>query len=441
MRLGSYLDKGIWGLADKALPVLYGIAYVVLVIRVLPAEEFGNFVLVQEVFLVISTLATAFALQPLLKYASEDNVDTAGVITVSLVLHAVFLLVSSFILLYGRHAFASLFHSPALAPLLAFVPLMLAASFMRNVVLVLLQTRFQVQRIFWTDAVHFLGAPLLVWILSRMDQFDTALDLVYVNIVSLSASSLIGIIVVRPLFRVTSHPSREQWWAVWDYGAYSLGGILSYLAYSKADTFVLSAATGPIQVAIYNSAKIFTRVFEMATQVVQMFILPGTSLLSSRGDRLALKAVVEKALLFSTLGMLPVLFGLFFLAIPLVNIVYAGRYPDSVEILQIFAFASLAVPVLAIGTSVLMGLGEARVSFVLGVQLLVVSLLAYFALVPWLGTIGAAWGMVIASYVIAWLTMRRLRRYVPVTLSEVVARTRDIGSFVRLLMQKISRKE
>jgi O-antigen/teichoic acid export membrane protein len=439
MRLGSYLDKGIWGLADKALPVLYGIAYVVLVIRVLPEEEFGNFVLVQEAFLVISTLATAFALQPLLKYASEDNVDTSGVITVSLVLHAAFLLVCSLVILFGRHAFASLLHSPALAPLLAYVPMMLAASFMRNVVLVLLQTRFQVQRIFWTDAVHFLGAPFLVWILSRMNQFDTALDLVYVNIVSLSASSFLGIIIVRPLFKVTSHPSREQWRAVWDYGAYSLGGILSYLAYSKADTFVLAAATGPIQVALYNSAKIFTRVFEMATQVVQMFILPGASLLSSRGDRLTLKAVVEKALLFSTLGMFPVLLGLFFLAVPLVSIVYAGRYPDAVGILQIFAFASLAVPVLAIGSSVLMGLGEARVNFVLGVQLLVVSLIAYVVLVPWLGAIGAAWGVVIASYIMAWLTMRRLRRYVPVTLSEVSARRRDIGAYIRMVMQKFSR--
>jgi lipopolysaccharide exporter len=437
MRLGSYLDKGIWGLADKALPVLYGIAYVVLVIRVLPEEEFGNFVLVQEVFLVISTLATAFALQPLLKYASEENPETAGVITVALVLHAAFLLISSLAIFAGKNLIASLFHSAALAPLLMYVPLMLAASFMRNVVLVLLQTRFQVKRIFWTDAVHFLGAPLLVWILSRMHRFDTAMDLININIVSLAASSAIGIFLVHPLFKVTAHPSRTQWRKVWDFGVYSLGGILSYLAYSKADTFVLSAVTGPVQVAVYNSAKIFTRVFEMATQVVQMFILPGASLLSSRGEKKALKAVVEKALLFSTVGMIPVLLVLLLLASPLVGIVYTGRYPEAVHILQIFSLASLAVPLLAIGTNVLMGLGEARVSFVLGVQLLVVSLLTYLALVPWLGTVGAAWGVVVASYIMAWLTMRRLQRYVPVTFREVVGRTRDVGSFVRMIIRNL----
>ena len=70
MEFGRYLAKGIWGLADKALPVVYGLGYIYLVIRVLPEEEFGNWVLLQEVFLLISGLATAFALNPLLKYAA-----------------------------------------------------------------------------------------------------------------------------------------------------------------------------------------------------------------------------------------------------------------------------------------------------------------------------------------------------------------------------------
>ena len=71
MELGRYLGKGIWGLADKVLPVFYGVAFVVLVIRVLPEREFGNFILIQEIFLIISGLAQGFALQPLLKFAAE----------------------------------------------------------------------------------------------------------------------------------------------------------------------------------------------------------------------------------------------------------------------------------------------------------------------------------------------------------------------------------
>ena len=36
MEFGKHIGKGIWGVAGKGLPVLYGFAYVLLVIRVLP---------------------------------------------------------------------------------------------------------------------------------------------------------------------------------------------------------------------------------------------------------------------------------------------------------------------------------------------------------------------------------------------------------------------
>ena len=97
MEFGKYLAKGTWGLADKALPVVYGIGYVWLVIRVLPEEEFGNFVLVQEIFLVISGLATAFALQPLLKFSSEENARLEGIVSASLALNVLFVAVASLV--------------------------------------------------------------------------------------------------------------------------------------------------------------------------------------------------------------------------------------------------------------------------------------------------------------------------------------------------------
>ena len=84
MEFGKHITKSLWGLADKALPVAYGLAYVYLVIRVLPEEEFGNFVLLQEIFLIISGLATALALQPMLKFASEAGSDSSPIVIVGI---------------------------------------------------------------------------------------------------------------------------------------------------------------------------------------------------------------------------------------------------------------------------------------------------------------------------------------------------------------------
>jgi lipopolysaccharide exporter len=430
VEFGKHIGKSLWGVADKALPVVYGFGYVYLVIRVLPEEEFGNFVLLQEIFLILSGLATAVALSPMLKFASEETGDAAGTIGAGILINIAFVVATSIIVVALRVPMGLVLHSPALTPLLLYIPVMLIASFIRNIALILLQTRFGIARIFWVDAVHFLGAPLLVWIYSRMHLFDTAEDLIMINILSLSASSLLGLVLTWSLFRWRLKPSGEEIRRMWEYGKYSLGGNASYLVYSRADTFILSAFTGPAQVAVYNSAKIFTRIFDMVTQIIQMFILPGASLLSSRGERSTLKVVVEKSIMFATVGMIPIMAGMLLFAGPLVSIIYGGRYPEAILILQIFALMSIAVPAFAIGSNVLMGLGEARASFALGMQLLAVSLVAYLITIPWLGAIGAAVGVVIASYIMGWVALARVQKFVPFSVREVLARRQDIQTFI-----------
>ena len=436
MELGKHLGKGLWGIADKALPVVYGLGYVLLVIRVLPEVEFGNFVLVQELFLIVSMLAMAFALQPLLKFASEDVKDTAEISTAAFVLHVAFLVVSSLLLLLLQDPLSRLFNAPGLAPLIPYVPAMLGASLMRNFTLTVLQARFMLREVFWTDAAHFLGTPFLVWIVSRMHLFDTAMDLVIINIVSLAASSLVGILLARRVLALSVVVRAAEIRRVIDYGRYATGGLLSYLVYSKADTFILSAFTGPVQVAVYNSVKVFTRIYEMLPQVVQMIVLPASSRLSSRHDEPGLRALVEKAILFLTVGMIPVFLLFLIGASPLLGILYQGRYQEAAPILQVFSLLALAVPTIAVGSNVLLGLGKVRMSFLLGLQMLAASLAGYLGLIPWFGGIGAAGALGMASIFLVWSTLHHLQRIMPLTVGGILRRVFDITRFLRARLSK-----
>lgn len=431
MEFGKHLGKGIWGMADKALSVIYGLAYVVLVIRVLPEEEFGNFVLVQELFLVISGLATAVALNPLIKFASEENTDQANVITASLLLNIVFILIFSLLIVAFRVPFSSVLNSPQLSPLMLYLPAMLAASFFRNFALSLLQTRFLVRQVFWTDAVHFLGVPLLIWVYSKMHMFSSAMDMITINIITLSASSVIGLWLCRSMIRITLKPRPEEIRRMWEYGKYSLGGLLSYMVYAKADTFILSAFRGPVQVAVYNSVKVFIRIYDMVSQVIQMFVLPGASRLASKGEFQSLKAMVEKAIAFSTILMLPIFLIFLTLAPVLVNVMYSGRYSEAIPLLQIFSVLTFFVPLIAVASNTLLGLGHVRLSFVLSLQILVGATVIYLILIPLFGAVGATVGYVLASCVLAWISSAKMVRFVPVTIREVVRRTNDVKVYVR----------
>lgn len=436
MEFGKHLSKGIWGLADKALPVVYGVGYVMLVIRALPKEEFGNYVLVQEIFLIISGLTTALALQPLLKFYAEEGVNHKHVLSASLLLNLASTLLCALLVVVFRVPLSDVLKSPALAPLLMYIPVLLAASFIRNVALILLQTRFQVKEVFWTDFIHFIGVPLLIYIYSKLHLFNTAFDLIFINIITLASSSVLGFWLSRSMIRVTLFPNKEDVQRVLDYGKYSLGGVVSFLFTARADSFILSSFAGPVQVAVYNSVKVFTRIYDMVAQAVQMFILPATSKYSSQGNTVTLRTIVEKAILFSTVGMVPVFILFLVFASPLVGVVYGGKYAEGVPLLQIFSVLALIMPVVAVASTTLLGIGKTKVGFKIGVKILLISVALYFLCVPFLGALGATLGYVLSSIMLAVLATRELDKVLPISFVNVFRRTNDIKVFVQQRLLK-----
>lgn len=436
MKLSDHLGKGVWGAADKGLPVLYGIGYVVLVIRVLPEVELGNFALVQTIFLLITGLTNGFPLQPLLKFASEERSDKEALVSTAFALNLLLVIAFSILVFSARYSVARVLNAPALENLLVLLPAMLFTSFFRNFTLVLLQTRYRIRQIFWTDAAHFIGAIALVYLWSKLHLFDSAYDLVYINLLSLGTSSLVGLVFCRGLLTVSWRPSIEHIKLFWNYGKFVLGGILSYLFYSNADYFFLSAFSGPAQVGVYNAVKTFVRIYDTMQQVIQMFILPGASRLSSIGDTRSLKVLTEKAICFGTLALMPVLLVFVFFAHPFMSVISAGRFTGAAPLLQLFGLLSFITAANAVSSNVLLGLGRAREGFYLSIILLISSTAFYFLFVPLWGTMGATIGYLASSSLLTWLTVRKAQEFVPFTFKEVVVRVNDVAQFVKSRLQR-----
>lgn len=216
---------------------------------------------------------------------------------------------------------------------------------------------------------------------------------------------------------------------LWDFGKFAIGGAASQMLYTRIDSFALAAFAGPVAVAVYNAAKIVTRIFEMLTQVVQMFVLPATSRLAQEGNTASLRSMLEKILFATLAGMVPVALVLVFGASFMVNILYGNRYGEAVILLQIFSLLSFSTPFLAVAWNALMGLGEARASFNLGLVMIVVALVLYAIFIPLLGSQGAALAYVLATATIAFLAMSMMRRFVPITVPGIARRWRDVRTF------------
>ncbi len=433
MEFGKHIGKGLWGFADKSLVVIYVLGFIFLVIRVIPEHEYGYFVIVQAIFILITALSTSFALQPLIKFAAET--ETYGSIaTSSFLLHFGFLLFASVCVVLIRQPLATLLdasNSLYLANLFLFIPLLIFASFIKSFLISLLQTRFRIAQIFWIDSVFFLGSLLLFYIAKNFSMLHTARDVIYITATTHFLSTLAAVLLTKKIIKFEKIIDCGTFTKVFQFGKYSLASSLSFSLYAQMDIFLLSYFGGVTQVAIYSAAKIFTRIFDVFNQVIQLFVVPASSKLNARNDTTSLQVLIEKSIWFSTLTLVPLLLLLLFGAEFLINIFYKGRYSEATLPLKIFGILALIIPWFSVLPSVLVGIGKVKEGLYLSWFFIVVSLILFSIFIPIFGAVGAAMSTIIASVILSICSAFVVNKFIKIRLQQLFSRTTDIKEFLK----------
>ncbi len=435
MEFGKHIAKGFWGFADKSLFVVYGIGLIVFVIRVISEFEYGSFVIIQAVFNLILALGGSFALQPLIKFESEMNDAKKSLRPYFLFYVGFFLLASLFVLLFADliAQFISGSNAQYFVELCLLVPGLLLASLPRNFAAAILQTQFRVKTIFVIDAVFFLGSLFLIILANILSMLHTAYDLLLISIIALLASSMVAIILTWNDLSRLKHHLPSDYKKVWNFGKYSLVSSASTSIHAQADIFLLSMMGGTYHVAVYGAAKIFSRVFDVTNQVIQLFLIPASSRLYASGDFHNLKVMMEKSILFSTFFLFPVFLMFFFGAEFIISMFYGVRYSEASILLQLFSFFALIAPPIAVFSSLLVGFGKVREGFIISWGFISVSIVLMIFLIPNFGPAGVILASIGASIVLLILTSLTIRNVIPIDIPSILRRTHDIILYIRKL--------
>ncbi len=439
MQFGRHIGKGLWAFADKALPAFYGIGFILLVIRVLPEGEYGAFVVVQSLYMIIAALGGALALQPLTKFGAETK-ENGAYIVAGLGMITAFFAAASLLTFVGGPLLLSLV-SPhddgKVASLLRYMPLLLFSGLYRTFAVSLLQTTYAVARIFWIDAVYFLGTLGLIAGMGALGRFTSASDLVVLIIAGQTASTLLALVLSRREMSVRLTFSRQALAAMWHFGKYTFGGSSVYSVFSQMDIFFISSFVGVAGVAVYSASKIFTRIFDMLAQVAQMFLIPFSSKAYKEGAIEKMRITAEKAICFSTLLLLPVFLAMVFLPGPMMHLLYKGKYDHGAIIVQIFGFLALVNPWNVVLSNYIVGIGKARETFYYALLFLALAGLSMYFLTSWFGVAGAALGYVGSFAAISLLFFLFIQRFFRLTLASVAGRVADFWMFVRQSLGRV----
>ncbi len=432
MEFGKYLGKGVWGLAGRALPSVYGVGIILFVIRVFPPIEFGVYTLLQTVLMLAVGTAQTFALQPLVKFGAETD-DISVPATASAVLYGAFIIPATILLLVIGGPFGGLFRSEAAGDLLWYVAAMLVVSFPRNLASYVLQSRLELRTLFFLDAIYSLGSLAMIAWLVTIGTLTTAEGVMQVNLLMIGLSSAFGAVLLFRRHGFRPAWSRPMMARTWEYGRYSLGASVSYTLYSQSDNLIISAMMGPVPLAVYNAAKVFARVYDLILQTINTLLVPVVSRAHGRNDAEGLKILAEKSLFFFTVSAVALTVLFLLLGGPMLSLVYGDKYSEAVPVLRILACAGVFIPGIAVGASFCHGVAKMRPVFYLNL-LTAVAGIGLIALLTWLfGINGSAWAVLATFALVCPLWIYVLTRHVgiPLTARGVLRRYADVTGFIK----------
>jgi len=441
MRLSDHLAKSTWALIDKGLPMLYGLGMIFIVIRVLPKEEYGTFVIVQALFYFVMLIAQHFMTRPLIKVVSADNKNaewafplvTANVVIIFSIGLAIISVLSKYIgILFRVNNFRSFLLILWILGII-FIP--------KTVILSYFGGKIQTFKVFLINSGYFLTSLFGLFLLNYKGLLSSAKSVFYVNIVGAGISSIIGILLIRKDLLTFN------WKIAWvkmnelaAFGKFTLGYGLFRSIYQQADSYILAAMMGPIEVAIYNAAKTFLRFYNIMAQAIITLVFPVVSKLSGRNRTVEVKQVYEKSICFYSMLLIPINILLIIGAKYLFLFAYGDKYPGTVIVFQILILGTFFHPFASIGSATLLGLNRPDLNFYVKLITSAVNIILNIILIPIFMAKGAATTGSVTLALDGVILFLLIKRIIHVNIRGIISRTGDAYQFTLRLIRDFNNK-
>ncbi len=427
MQFSAHLEKGAWGFATKLLPAVYGVVMTILVFKILPKNESGELALFINIFGMIFTFADSFALQAIVKFGVDKANDLQELLTATSILFFVFLSISLSLFIVFPDFISSLLKSSELPSLIPSLIILVIVTIPRVITSKIFQMRFHTQQLFFVDLVNFGGSSIVVTIYAFTNRLHSASDVIGVTIVAGACSSFVSLILARADISWRLKFSRSMLKKIFHFTRYQTATGTVHVLQQNLDTLLVPAFLGIEALANYQVAKFFFKGFDVHRDTQSIFVFPASSKYHGTGDFETLKKIIEKATSFLYLFMIPLCILLIIFAPLLFQILYKGKFDDSIIIFRILIASGFILPMTMVGMSSLVGMGKVKEVFQTILASLIVNIILAVILLPLIGTIGAAIAFCISMLLQAIQAYRIMKREVPLSLSAMFIRGIEDG--------------
>jgi O-antigen/teichoic acid export membrane protein len=370
----SLVQRAGGSLAVKALPALYGVGLILLVVRVVPLGDFGRYGMAIAYVNVISALCRGLWTVPLTIRAArgEREAMLAPAFWLSLATNAIGGAIGLVLLpLLGVGWDLSLLSA-----------LMLLVLVPRDMSTALAQASSRVWVAFTIEAGYFVGSLGGFALLAAMGELRTAEAAMFVNVVGAVISTLIGVTFEPCLLRPGT---KGDWKDTIHFGSWFGLLALGEIFLQQGDALVVGVFFHPEAIAPYLAARTLLRMYGLLSQSVNFIVLPSASRLGATGQFRLLRRRLKMVLLALDGILLPGNLAMWFLCPYIFPAVMGAKYVPAIPFFRLLILATFLEPVYSVLNNAMAGVGKPKKMVILLGSATGFNLVANLVMLPIVG--------------------------------------------------------
>ncbi len=372
-------------------------------VRILPQEQVGIWVLFTSVTAILEMVRHGFIRNPFITHlVSADDKDKDAVITTSLVLHCFLAGLISVLLLMAAKPLSVFWDAEGLDTLFALYALntIIFIPFLHFEYLQTAESNFKA--IFWSNfwrlaipSVYILLAFILEWNM-------TLIDLAIVQIGATIVAAAVAYWYVKKLARVFSTINWKTFSELFHFGKYTFGTNISSMFMKNTDSWMIGRFISTAGVALYNPALKIAGLVEVPTLTIANMIFPRVPQKMKEQGVVGVRDIYYKSVSLILAAMIPMVIPIFLFAELIIRIIFGPEYVEAANILRVTIFYSLIIPFNRQFGTLMDGLKQAKLNFMQLLFAAFLNVILNFFFLKWFGLIGSAYATLL-SYIVVFI--------------------------------------
>jgi O-antigen/teichoic acid export membrane protein len=182
------------------------------------------------------------------------------------------------------------------------------------------------------------------------------------------------------------------------------------------DTIVLTYFSGLKEVALYNIALPTAKILLYFPLAVGYVLFPLTSELWAKRKKEILRAGIEALYKYSIIIVLPLAFIMLSFAALIINVLFGENYILASNLLKILSIGLIFATLQTISANFFLGIGKPKTYSKIIYNAALFNLVANLILIPILGAVGAALSTTLSYFIMMFLGLRKIRKYIIIEL-------------------------